>query len=109
LAEALVVTGFAYDAEVRSRQAAVIAELVPRVRDVRRMGSAALDLAWLAAGRYDAYFERTVKVWDVAAGSLLCERAGLVVEELPERDGLPWGVLAGRPELLADLRANFRL
>ena len=68
LAEALVVTGFAYDAAVRERQAEIVAALVPRVRDVRRMGSAALDLAWLAAGRYDAYFERTVQPWDVAAG-----------------------------------------
>ena len=57
LPEALVVTGYAYDAAVRARQAQIVAEIVPRVRDVRRMGSAALDLAWLAAGRYDAYFE----------------------------------------------------
>ena len=51
----------------------------PRVRDIRRFGSAALDLAWTAAGRYDAYFERTVKPWDIAAGTLLCEAAGLRV------------------------------
>ena len=64
------------------------------------MGSAALDLAWLAAGRYDAYFERTVKPWDIAAGTLLCRRAGLEVRDLPARDGLPYGVMAGRAELL---------
>ena len=73
--------------------------LIPRVRDIRRFGSAALDLAWTAAGSYDAYFERTVKQWDIAAGALVCERAGLAVRELPEREGLPWGILAARPAL----------
>lgn len=99
LATALVATGFAYDAQVRAAQAAVFARLIPRVRDIRRFGSAALDLAWTAAGRYDAYFERTVKPWDIAAGALVCERAGLVVRELPERAGLPWGVMAAAPTL----------
>jgi myo-inositol-1(or 4)-monophosphatase len=108
LAESLVVTGFAYDAEVRARQAALVAELLPRARDVRRMGSAALDLAWLAAGRYDAYFERTVQPWDVAAGALIVRRAGLEVRDLPERDGLPYGIAAGRPGLL-DALAEFDL
>ena len=99
-AESLIATGFAYDAAVRSRQAEIVAAMIPHVRDVRRMGSAALDMAWLAAGRYDAYFERTVKPWDVAAGTLLCRRAGLEVRDLPARDGLPYGVMAGRGELL---------
>ena len=67
--------------------------LVPRVRDIRRFGSAALDLTWTAAGRYDAYFERTVKQWDIAAGALICERAGLRVLELPVHEHLPWGIL----------------
>ena len=82
LATALVATGFGYDAEVRRAQAATIAALLPEVRDVRRFGAAALDLAWCAAGRFDAYYERGVKRWDIAAGGLLCERAGLVVEPL---------------------------
>ena len=72
----MVATGLAYDAKVRAAQAKVLARLLPRVRDIRRFGSAALDLAWTAAGRYDAYFERTVKQWDIAAGALICERAG---------------------------------
>jgi myo-inositol-1(or 4)-monophosphatase len=108
LAESLIVTGFAYDAAVRERQAALLARVLPRARDVRRMGSAALDLAWLAAGRYDAYFERTVQPWDVAAGSLLVRRAGLEVRDLPERDGLPYGIAAGPPELL-DALEEFEL
>ena len=106
LPEALVVTGFAYDAAVRSEQAAIVAALLPEARDVRRMGSAALDLAWLAAGRYDAYFERTVKPWDIAAGVLMCRRAGLEVRDLPARDGLPYGIMAGPGELL-DALARF--
>jgi myo-inositol-1(or 4)-monophosphatase len=103
LATAMVATGFSYDARVRAAQAQVLARLAPRVRDVRRFGSAALDLAWTAAGRYDAYFERTVKPWDVAAGALICERAGLVVRELPEQGELPWGILVARAGLLAEL------
>jgi myo-inositol-1(or 4)-monophosphatase len=73
--------------------------MLPRVRDIRRAGAAALDLAWMAAGRYDAYFERGVKHWDVAAGALLCERAGLEVRPLAEAPGLPAGVLVAPPAL----------
>ena len=105
LAHALIATGYAYDAAVREHQAEIVARLVPKVRDVRRFGSAALDLAWTAAGRYDAYFERTVQPWDVAAGSLICRRAGLEVRDLDARDGLPYGVMAGRPALLDELAA----
>jgi myo-inositol-1(or 4)-monophosphatase len=101
LASAMVATGFAYDAKVRAAQARVLARAVPRVRDIRRFGSAALDLAWTAAGRFDAYFERTVKPWDIAAGALICERAGLRVLELPVHTDLPWGILAA-PAMLAE-------
>lgn len=94
LGSAMVATGLAYSAEVRAAQGEVLARLLPRVRDIRRFGSAALDLAWTAAGRYDAYFERSVKPWDVEAGVLICSRAGLRVAELPPAGVLPWGVLA---------------
>ncbi len=99
LATAMVATGLAYDADVRAAQAEVLARVIPRVRDIRRFGSAALDLAWTATGRYDAYFERSVKPWDIAAGTLICERAGLTVLELSEREILPLGVLAAVPAL----------
>jgi myo-inositol-1(or 4)-monophosphatase len=99
LASAMVATGFAYDADVRLAQAHVFERLAPRVRDIRRFGSAALDLAWTAAGRFDAYYERSVKQWDIAAGALVCERAGLEVHELPARGELPWGILAAPPAL----------
>lgn len=103
LSEAMVATGFAYGADVRAAQAEVLARLLPRVRDIRRFGSAALDLAWTAAGRYDAYFERSVKPWDVEAGILICMRAGLHVAELPQAGELPWGVLASTPALAEPL------
>lgn len=104
LEAALVATGFAYSAEVRAAQAQVLGALLPRVRDIRRFGSAALDLVWTAAGRCDAYWERGTQRWDVAAGALVCERAGLVVEPLPARGVLPAGQIAAPPELLAALR-----
>ena len=101
LASAMVATGLAYGADVRAAQARVLARVAPRVRDIRRFGSAALDLTWTAAGRYDAYFERSVKAWDIAAGALICERAGLSVLELPVHEHLPWGILAA-PAALAE-------
>jgi myo-inositol-1(or 4)-monophosphatase len=73
------------------------------VRDIRRFGSAALDLCWTAAGRYDAYYERSVKAWDIAAGELICRRSGLEVLELAETAALPWGILAARPAIAGEL------
>ena len=105
LAPALVATGFGYDAGVRESQARVIARLLPRVRDVRRFGAAALDLAWTAAGRYDAYFERGVKRWDIAAGALLCTRAGLAVRELAPAPPADAGILVAPPALVDELVA----
>lgn len=106
LSTAMVATGLAYDERVRAAQGEVLAQLVPEVRDIRRFGSAALDLAWSAAGRYDAYFERGVKVWDIAAGVLICRRAGLTVAELPVAGPtLPWGLLSCSPGLVEPLLA----
>ena len=104
LATALIATGFGYDAEVRRAQAAQIAALLPDVRDIRRFGAAALDLAWCAAGRYDAYYERGVHRWDVAAGGLICERAGLAVETLPEAPPQADGILVATQALIVTLR-----
>jgi myo-inositol-1(or 4)-monophosphatase len=104
LATAMIATGFWYDEEVRARQAETVAQLIPRARDIRRLGSAALDLAWVAAGRYDGYYERGLAPWDLAAGSLLCECAGLVVETMESDGGLPSGVIAGPQALVEELR-----
>ncbi len=102
---ALVATGFAYDAAVRRRQAAVVARLLPRTRDIRRAGAAALDLCWCAAGRVDAYFERGLQPWDRAAGALIAARAGLELRELPEREGWPAGLLVAPAAIVDALHA----
>ena len=104
LATALVATGFGYAADVRSAQATTIASLLPEVRDVRRFGAAALDLAWCAAGRFDAYYERGVKRWDIAAGALLFERAGLVVEPLAAAPPQEAGLLVAAPGIADAMR-----
>jgi myo-inositol-1(or 4)-monophosphatase len=98
---AMVATGFGYDSAMRSRQAAVAGRVLPRARDIRRVGAAALDLAWCACGRFDAYYERGLKPWDLAAGALIASRAGLVVRELPADGELPSGVLVA-PQALVD-------
>lgn len=101
LAMAMVATGFNYDSMLRARQAEVVARLLPRVRDIRRVGAAALDLAWNACGRFDAFYERGLNVWDVAAGALVCSRAGLAVCELPASAEERWGVMSA-PRGIAD-------
>jgi myo-inositol-1(or 4)-monophosphatase len=85
LERALVATGFGYDAEQRRAQAAVVADLLPRIRDIRRHGSAALELCTVAAGRVDAYYEMHLNRWDFAAGALVAAEAGVVVTGLAGR------------------------
>lgn len=82
LSGAVVGTGFGYEAGRRARQAGVVAALLPRVGDIRRLGSAALDLCAVAAGRLDAYFESGLNPWDYAAGALIAREAGCVVTGL---------------------------
>jgi myo-inositol-1(or 4)-monophosphatase len=101
LSKALVATGFGYDAERRVRQGAVAVRVLGAARDLRRIGSAALDLAWTACGRVDAFYERGLNPWDAAAGTLICARAGLEVRDLEPAAGLPGGVLAA-PAPIAD-------
>jgi myo-inositol-1(or 4)-monophosphatase len=100
LDRSLVATGFGYASARREWQARVTGDVLPRVRDIRRAGAAALDLAWLAAGRLDGYWERGLSDWDWAAGRLLVEEAGGAVRELP---GDPRGLVAASPTLLPDL------
>jgi len=102
---ALIATGFAYAADVREQQGSVVARMLPRVRDIRRHGAAALDLCYVADGRVDAYFERTLSPWDHAAGGLVAREAGAVVkgrgDAAPTRDF----ILAAHPELAAGLES----
>jgi myo-inositol-1(or 4)-monophosphatase len=100
LRSALVATGFGYDAERRSKQGRVLGRVLPRVRDVRRAGAAALDLCWVAAGRLDAYYERGINRWDWAAARLVVEKAGGAVADL---EGDPHGLAAAHPALLPSL------
>jgi myo-inositol-1(or 4)-monophosphatase len=79
LAGALVATGFGYRADRRERQGVIAAGLLPRVRDLRRVGSAALDLCSVACGRLDGYFERGTQSWDRSAAGLVAAEAGAVV------------------------------
>ncbi len=85
-ARALVATGFSYDPDERRRQASVLVEVLPRIRDVRRMGGAATDLASVSCGRVDAYYERGINHWDRAAGALLVTEAGGRVTDLDSHD-----------------------
>lgn len=90
LAQSLIATGFAYLAEARAEQARILRGVLPHVRDIRRFGSAQLDLAWTASGRFDGYFESVDKPWDWKAGALLVREAGGRVSELPQaRPGQP--------------------
>ncbi len=106
LEAALVSTGFGYRAERRRTQARVLADLLPRVRDVRRIGAASLDVCGVAAGRVDAYYERGLHVWDYAAALLVATESGVAVRG--PRGGPPSGELlvAARPPLVDVLGAE---
>jgi myo-inositol-1(or 4)-monophosphatase len=103
LDQTLVGTGFGYDARRRAHQAAVLAQLITQVRDIRRFGAAALDLCAVAEGTLDAYFEKGLNPWDHAAGGLIASEAGLTVAGL---HGAPAGldmVLAAPPAIFGPL------
>ena len=95
-AGALLATGFGYDPATHDGDLAVVRQVMPLARDLRRMGAAALDLAYVAAGRLDGYFERGLKPWDLAAGGLLVQEAGGVVSRLDTASARPMLVAAGR-------------
>jgi myo-inositol-1(or 4)-monophosphatase len=103
LAEALVATGFGYEERRRRVQGEVAAAVLPRVRDIRRGGSCAVDLCSLAAGRVDAFYERGVNYWDYAAGGLIATEAGARLAGLAGRPPSPEMVLAAGSGLFGDL------
>jgi myo-inositol-1(or 4)-monophosphatase len=105
LGQALVATGFGYAAGRRVVQGEVLAAVLPRVRDIRRGGSAAVDLCSVASGSVDAYYERGVNLWDIAAGSLIATEAGAAVTGLHGQPPGPSMTLAAGPGLLDDLHA----
>ncbi len=104
LERALVATGFSYDAGERALQARAVGAILPSLRDLRRSGSAARDLAWVACGRHDGYYEAPVMPWDRAAGELLVLEAGGRVARLPAIGPSGDGSLAAGPLLFEALR-----
>jgi myo-inositol-1(or 4)-monophosphatase len=104
VSSALVTTGFGYDAGRRRAQAAVVAGLIPDIRDVRRLGAAVVDFCWLARGRVDAYYEDGLNAWDYAAGALIAQESGAIVTGLRDNDFSSF-VLAAAPGIADELRA----
>ena len=105
LALALVGTGFSYQVDARRAQAAHLARLMGSIRDVRRFGSAAADLCFVAAGRLDAYYERYLNPWDSAAGELIAREAGAITSDFTGRPARPAEMVAAAPGLHADFIA----
>lgn len=103
LEQSLFATGFSYSREIRTRQADVMARVMPHIRDIRRMGAAALDLTSLASGQLDIVFERMLQPWDHAAGVLIAREAGAVVRgwdgSAPDVDWL----LGAHPDVIDEI------
>ena len=108
LAKALVATGFSYEAAQRERQGLVVARLLGRVRDIRRSGSAALDLCHVAAGHVDAYWEAGLSPWDFAAGLVIAREAGAEVLVIETAHGRGPCVIAAPPSLMPDFHGLLR-
>jgi myo-inositol-1(or 4)-monophosphatase len=110
LSLALVGTGFGYRAETRRQQAVFLTGLITQVRDIRRLGSAAVDLCMVACGRLDAYYELHLNSWDAAAGELIAREAGAITSDFAGEMARPEEMLAAAPgvhrALLAAIRAN---
>jgi myo-inositol-1(or 4)-monophosphatase len=106
LSKALVATGFGYSADRRRDQGQLAAQLLPQIRDIRRMGSAALDLCSVACGRVDAYYELGLAPWDFAAGALVVVEAGGSVADLHGGRPSTASIVAGNPVLAELLRGR---
>lgn len=99
LGDAVVGTGFGYVSERRAHQAEIVAQLLPRIRDIRRVGAAAVDLCWVARGRLDAHYERGLQDWDRSAGAVIAQEAGAVVAGLPGQTHSSRLLIAANPAL----------
>ncbi|WP_405978209.1 inositol monophosphatase family protein [Streptomyces sp. NBC_00158] len=104
LDRALIATGFGYLQTRRAHQAEVAARIIPVVRDIRRGGSAALDLCDVAAGRLDGYWERGLNPWDLAAGELIAREAGALTGGRPSEPASGELALAATPAVFAPLQ-----
>jgi myo-inositol-1(or 4)-monophosphatase len=103
LAGALVATGFGYRADRRAHQAQVLAEVLPLVRDIRRAGAASLDLCAVASGRVDAYYEKGLQPWDLAAGGLVAQESGALVGGLRGQPASAAMTVAAGPGIFPEL------
>lgn len=101
---ALLLTGFAYAERYRRAQGELMKEILPRVRDIRRLGTASLDLAYVAAGRANVYFERTLSPWDHAAGELIVREAGGIVTGFGNTAPGREAIFAGQEQMVAELK-----
>jgi myo-inositol-1(or 4)-monophosphatase len=106
LASALLATGFGYEAALREWQGGIVHTLLPEIRDIRRAGSAALDLCFVASGRVDAYYERGCNAWDLCGGSVIVREAGGYSTGLVDEDPSRHLVVAAGPSLHPKLRAR---
>ncbi len=106
LEQALIGTGFSYDSDIRAAEAATLQRVLPTCRDIRCMGSAALNLCWVADGSLDGFYERDLKIYDHAAGALVAAEAGATVEQPDDRGDLviaaAGGIFSSLRELVAD-------
>lgn len=102
---ALVATGFSYDGDRRRRQAEVLARVLPLVRDMRRGGAASIDLCWVACGRVDGYWEKSLGPWDFSAGALIAAEAGAVLDDLAGGPPSTSFVFAAAPRIADSLRS----
>ena len=108
LASALIATGFGYDAGLREWQGGIVHQLLPGIRDIRRAGSAALDLCFVACGRVDAYYERGCHAWALAGGSVIVHEAGGLATGLIHADPSRHLVIAAGVELHSLLRSRLQ-
>lgn len=103
LSDALVCTGFSYRIHERIAHAQRVANMVTEIRDIRRFGAAAIDLCFVACGRYDAYFEEHLHSWDLVAGQIIATEAGAVVTDFTGQPVTPSQVLACQPGIQSKL------
>lgn len=104
LAGSLIATGFSYEADKRAKQGTVVAQMLPRVRDIRRIGAASTDFCSVASGLLDGYWESGLQPWDMAAGVLIVTEAGGVVENFEGNPADQSLVVAGNPQIVQELR-----
>ena len=103
LTDALVCTGFSYRVHERAAHAARVAQMITHIRDIRRFGAAAIDLCFVACGRYDAYFEEHLHSWDLIAGQIIATEAGAHVTNFAGHAVTPAQVLAAHPGIQQQL------